>query len=86
MSKVPEIYIRKMRRENAKNKFIDELEKHYSNREKEVKIIHGIGNYVLREMLLEEIKSINYVEIVEDFFEESTASLLLKIHSPDKKL
>ena len=86
MSKVPEIYIRKMRRENAKNKLIDELEKHYSNREKRVKIIHGIGNYVLREMLLEEIKTINYVEIVEDFFEESTASLLLKIHSPDKKI
>lgn len=84
MYKIPEIYIRQMRYEQAKQKLINELEKHYRMKTQTVRIIHGIGQCILREMVIEEVKEISYVKIKEDFFEDSPATLLLEIFPPDK--
>lgn len=80
--KNPEIYIRQLKYHEAKDKLIKELEKHYHNGSSSVRVIHGIGTYTLRKMVIEEIKTIDYVEIQPDFFGEDQASLLLRIFSP----
>ena len=61
----PEIYIRKLKYEEAKKKLLLEIENLFFQGISEASIIHGIGNYILRDMVVQEIAKLDYVEIRE---------------------
>ena len=77
------IYIRKLRYSEAQSHFLVELERAFMSGEPEVEVIHGIGTYALRNMVLKEIKSIDYVEVIEN---HNPGSLRLRILGPEPSI
>ncbi|MCX7633151.1 MAG: Smr/MutS family protein [Turneriella sp.] len=64
MRAVAQIYIRQMRYEEARSKLLAEIEKCFIAGIREVEIVHGIGSYVLRRMVEEELGKLDYVRII----------------------
>lgn len=66
---------------DAKRFFRAELEKSFFRGQELVEVVHGIGTYTLRKMILEEINTLDYVNIIES---HNPGSLLLELLVPDK--
>lgn len=86
--KTPQIKIREMRIEKARSIFLKELERFFLAGEQEVHVLHGIGKYILRDMVVEECKKIDYVEILStpDGIRPNDGIMRLKILTPEKSL
>lgn len=63
MAKLAQIYIRQLRYDEARQKLLSEIERLFFAGEREVEIVHGIGNYILRRMAEEELKKLDYVRV-----------------------
>lgn len=83
MQALAQIYIRQMRFDEAKQKLLSEIEKHFFAGQHEVEIIHGIGNYILRKMALAELAKLDYVRVIEDNFNPNPGSLKVTLLIPD---
>lgn len=57
------IRIRKMKYENARNLFLRELDHAFCNGYLEVKVLHGIGQEILKKMVYNEVENITYAKI-----------------------
>ncbi len=79
------IYIRKLHYEEAKQKFLTELDNAFFSGEPEVEVIHGVGTYTLRNMVLEQIKKISYVELSNNW-NHNPGSLKLTLLVPEMSL
>lgn len=75
-----------MRFDEARNKLLSELDKHFFAGQPEVEIIHGIGNYVLRNMVLAELKKLDYVRIQDAGFHPNPGSLKVTLLGPEKSV
>ncbi|MDH5720688.1 MAG: Smr/MutS family protein [Spirochaetia bacterium] len=74
-----------MRFEEAKNKFLQEIEHCFARGIEFVEVIHGIGTYTLRNMVLNEINNIEYIELFNPLeYSMNPGSLKLVIKTPDK--
>jgi len=71
-----------MRYEEAKNFFRAELEKYFFRGFELVEVVHGIGTYTLRNMIIDEISNLDYVNIIDS---HNPGSLLLELLVPDKR-
>jgi dsDNA-specific endonuclease/ATPase MutS2 len=80
MHGIEKIYIRKMRYNDAKIHFRNEIEKFFFRGHQYIEVIHGIGTYTLRKMVLDEVININYVQIIEN---NNPGSLVLELQIPD---
>ena len=70
-----------MRYDEAKIHFRSELEKYFFRGIEVVEVVHGIGTYTLRNMILDEINQLDYVNIIES---HNPGSLILELLVPDK--
>jgi hypothetical protein len=70
-----------MRYDEAKIFFRAELEKKFFRGYELVEVIHGIGTYTLRKMILDEIHQLDYVNIIDS---HNPGSLLLELLVPEK--
>lgn len=80
------IYIRKKRFEEARTLFLKEIEKAFTKGEREVEVIHGIGEHILRKMVLNECSKIDYVRVQESHFHSNPGVLKLELLIPDPSL
>jgi len=80
------IYIRKMRYEVAKQKFLDEINKAFTKGIKTIAVIHGIGEYKLHDMIRTEIEKIDYVELYEGGLENNPGITKLSILTLDENI
>lgn len=83
MLSLPQIYIRQMRFDEARNKLLADIEKFFFAGETEVEIVHGIGNYILRKMVIAELAKLDYVRINDSGFNPNPGSLKVQLLSPD---
>lgn len=83
MSALPEIYIRQMRYDEARNKLLAEIERLFFAGESEVEVVHGIGNYILRKMAVTELGKLDYVSISDSGFNPNPGSLKVRLLVPD---
>lgn len=81
------IYIRKLSYNEAKEKLIKEIQEAFLNGEKEIEVIHGIGEGILKKMTIEYVKSQTYLKLIEspDFVYNNPGSTRIEILSPDKE-
>lgn len=70
-----------MRYEEAKIFFREELEKYFMKGVEVIEVIHGIGTYALRNMIIDEIKMLDYVKIIDS---QNPGSILLELLVPEK--
>lgn len=83
MQALAQIYIRQMRFDEAKQKLLGEIDRLFFAGESEVEIIHGIGNYILRNMALAELAKLDYVRVNSDNFNPNPGSLKVTLLIPD---
>ena len=81
----PEIYIRKLRYEEAKRLLIREIESFFYQGVEDVSIVHGVGDYILRNMVLQELAKIDYVQILEQAH-FNPGSLKVRLLIPPKEV
>ena len=82
-----EIHIRKLSYEDAKRKLIREVESLFLRGVERVRIIHGIGEYVLRKMAIHELSAKDYVQIIEnDVPYQNAGQLEIRLLPPDDGL
>lgn len=86
MRELAQIYIRQMRFDEARHKLLSDIERYFFAGEREVEIVHGIGNYVLRNMAIAELKKLDYVEFGELGYNPNPGSLKVKLLVPDEGL
>lgn len=86
--KTPQIKIREMRFDKARGIFLNEIEKYFLQGEQEVHVLHGIGEYILRDMVIEECKKIDYVEVLSTppGIHPNDGILRLRILAPEKSV
>lgn len=58
-----QIYIRQLRYDEARQKLLSEIERLFFAGVREVEIVHGIGDYILRRMAQAELQKLDYVRI-----------------------
>jgi DNA-nicking Smr family endonuclease len=82
-----EVYIRKMRFEEARRKLERELDKAFLEGETLVEVVHGVGEEVLKKMTIEFVSSRDYLRIfqVPSFIHQNPGSTKVEILSPSKK-
>ena len=73
-----------MRYEEAKSFFVHEMESAFYEGIEEVKVIHGVGTYALRNMVLAEVEKVDYIEILPQMHNPGT--IRLKLLVPDIEL
>ena len=83
MQALSQIYIRQMRFDEARNKLLSEIEKFFFAGESEVEIVHGIGNYILRKMVITELAKLDYVRVEDSGFNPNPGSLKVRLLTPD---
>ena len=86
MRGLAQVYIRQMRFDEARNKLLSEIEQHFFAGESEVEIVHGIGNYILRKMVIAELAKLDYVRINSDNYNMNPGSLKVTLLIPDAGL
>ncbi|MBV6493819.1 MAG: hypothetical protein LDLANPLL_01842 [Turneriella sp.] len=86
MPRLAQIYIRKMHFEEAKKKLLSEIDHYFYEGEREVEIIHGIGNYILRKMALAELEKLDYVCVDNSGFNPNPGSLKVTLLIPDSSV
>lgn len=82
MPHIAQIYIRRLRFDEARNKLLNEIERFFFAGEKEVEIVHGIGDYVLRRMVEDELSKLDYVRL-NDSYHTNPGSLRVTLLNPD---
>ncbi len=76
-----------MNYEEAKAKLLHDIEKYFFAGVEEVKIIHGIGTYTLRKMVLESIAEIDHAQIIQNkFVFNDPGSIRIRLLVPDEEL
>ncbi|HMV45383.1 MAG TPA: Smr/MutS family protein [Leptospiraceae bacterium] len=82
-----EIYIRKMRYEEAKQKLERELQDAFMRGETLVQVVHGIGEGKLKELTLETIRNYDYLRLVntEQFITPNPGVTKIEIMGLDKQ-
>ena len=85
MRRIVQIYIRRLRFEEARQKLLQEIEHHFFAGEREVEIIHGIGDYILRKMAEEELSKLDYVKLAEGH-SANPGALSVTLLTPDPGL
>ena len=82
-----EIYIRKLRYEDAKKKLLQEIESLFLKGAERVRIIHGVGEHILRKMAVQELSRLDYIEIIEDEnIQKNIGQLEIRLLLPDPEL
>ena len=84
MKRVKTIIIRKLRFEDAKQKFLTELEQAFFKSHSQIEVLHGIGNYTLRDMVWNEIHKIDYADVRKHFFNPGIS--IIELHLPDEEI
>lgn len=81
-----EIYIRKLRYEEAKIKLEREIHSAFMEGETFVEVIHGIGEGKLKQLTIEFAQSTDFLKIYDpgDFVQTNPGSTKLEILSPTK--
>lgn len=64
MRGVRQVVIRKEKYNEAKKILLKEIEKAFLNSEQELEVLHGIGEYKLQNMIVEECEKIDYAEVI----------------------
>ena len=72
------IYIRHLHYEEAKEKFLNELDECFCQGITRVNVVHGVGEYILRKMVLKELENINYAE-ADFFFDDNPGELNISL-------
>ncbi|HNE20768.1 MAG TPA: Smr/MutS family protein [Turneriella sp.] len=85
MPRIAQIYIRQMRFDDARQKLLREIERHFFAGESEVEIVHGIGDYILRKMAEQELSKLDYVRMG-DSYHTNPGSLRVTLLTPDPGL
>lgn len=85
-SSITTIYIRKLRYDQAKEKFLTSLEKAFLAGETIVEVVHGVGTYALRTMIIEELKSIDYASAIETGFAMNPGTIRIELYPPDSSV
>jgi len=86
MNRQAEIYIRQMKYDDARNKLLREIEHLFFEGTEDVEVIHGIGNYILREMAIKELEKLDYVTIDLKIFNPNPGSLKVRLLTPEKSI
>lgn len=86
MPALAQIYIRQMHYDEARQKLLSEIEHKFFAGEREVEIVHGIGNYILRKMAIQELEKLDYVQLPSASFNPNPGSLKVKLLVPDEGL
>ena len=73
------IYIRKMRYAEAELKLEQELNSAFMEGIKEVQIVHGVGEGVLRKMVRKKVKELGFVGIIESEIEYNPGSTFIEL-------
>ena len=81
-----EVYIRKMKFEEARKKFLQELEFAFAKGHSQIEVIHGIGDYILRNMVHNEVAKIDYAEMQEPTLVSNPGSSIVKLLGPDQSV
>lgn len=84
--KIFTIYIRKLRFEEARRKFLREIEQAFLAGESEVEVIHGIGTYTLRRMVEDEAGRLDYVYVQDTTGHLNPGSVRLTLLSPGQDM
>jgi dsDNA-specific endonuclease/ATPase MutS2 len=82
MPRIAQIYIRRMRFDEARQKLLQDIEHLFFAGESEVEIVHGIGDYVLRRMAEQELSKLDYVRM-SDSYHTNPGSLRVTLLTPD---
>ncbi len=77
------IYIRRLTYLDAKKKLLEDIEYLFFRGHTRAKVIHGIGTYTLRKMVVKEISKIDYVKIIENPFSNNLGELEIELLVPD---
>ena len=76
------IYIRKLSYPDAKQKLLQGIESFFFSGCEIVKVVHGVGTYTLRNMAIQELSKLDYVEIIEDPFSMNPGELKVRLLIP----
>ena len=80
-----EIYIRRMKPDEARFKLEREMNEAFMAGEKEVEVVHGIGEGVLRRITIEYVNESGFLELAgNDFFQNNPGVTKVYILGPDK--
>lgn len=88
MVRVRQVIIRKKRYDEAKKLLLAEIEKAFLNGEQELEILHGIGEYKLRNMIFAECQKIDYAEVIakDEIIRHNDGVTKIKILSLEKSI
>ena len=81
---IRQIHLRKLRFEPARKKLLEEIDAAFMKGESMVEIIHGIGTYTLRTMVLDELEKVDYARILESDFHYNPGSMLIELLVPEQ--
>jgi len=81
-----EIYIRKMKYDEARYKLEREIHDAFMAGEKEVDIVHGIGEGILKKMVAEFVQQNDFLQLNESFLYTNPGATRVEITGPDKQL
>ena len=82
-----EIHIRRLSYQDAKRKLVREVESLFFKGIERVRIVHGVGGYVLRNMAIRELSARDYVQIIEgDIPHQNAGQLEIRLLLPDDGL
>jgi hypothetical protein len=80
-----EIYIRKMRYEDAKDKLDREIHAAFMDGETLVEVIHGVGEGVLRQLTLDTIRCYDFLLLSQSSYTyDNPGTTRVEILAPDK--
>ncbi len=83
-----EIYIRKLSYIDAKNKLEREIQQAFVEGETYVEVIHGIGEGILKRMVIEYVQSQSYLKLVErtSLVSSNPGATQIEILTPKKEI
>ncbi len=79
---VPLIYLRRLTLDRARAKLLHEIELYFARGYEKVKVIHGVGTYVIHNMVVEEIAKIDYVEHIQTPLSFNDGELYIRLLIP----
>jgi len=78
------IYIRLKRYEEARTQFLSEMNKAFLEGETIVEVVHGIGTFALKNMVLNETEKLNFAKILTVYSEKNPGITRIELFPPDK--
>ena len=77
------IYIRQLSYFDAKKKLLENIEALFFRGHTKAIIIHGIGTYTLRNMVIEEVSKLDYIKIINNPLSDNPGQLEIELLVPD---